>query len=80
MRGRRELPAGCEEEVEIRASTVQVVQKLQVALVARRCSREGGGSGARAPLSVELDWALWNCGEQSLATLPPHHRTRTVFY
>eukprot|EP00727_Mastigamoeba_balamuthi_P012089 m51a1_g7502 hypothetical protein (369) ;mRNA; f:276477-278627 len=67
VRARQELCAGSEEEVEIRAATVQAVEALRAML--------GGGLTA-----VEVDWLLWQTGEASLAALPPHHRTRTIFY
>jgi len=70
---REELPAGGAEEVEIRAATVVAVQALRDVLNA-----EGG---AEEPLmDVEVDWLLWQVGEAQRDTLPPHHRTRTVFY
>lgn len=31
-------------------------------------------------LSVELDWILWNVAEQDMGSLPPHHRTLTIYY
>ncbi|KAA0151321.1 hypothetical protein FNF31_06857 [Cafeteria roenbergensis] len=62
-----ELCPGSEEEVEIRAASVQAVEKLRHAM---------GGT----LLSVELDWLLWQRGERSKEKLPPHHRTRTVCY
>lgn len=76
---REEIPAGSAPEVEVRAATVQAVLRLQARLSEVRRARDGEGAN-RAPLNVEVDWALWNWGERSLAELPPHHRTRTVFY
>ena len=32
----------------------------------------------RAP--YELDWFLWNLGQQQLPNERPYHRTRTYFY
>jgi hypothetical protein len=61
-----ELAPGSEEEVEIRAATVQAVERIKALL--------GGIT------SVEVDWRLWNRGESELVRLKPHHRTRTVFY
>ena len=31
-------------------------------------------------LVIEVDWLLWNQGENSLDTMDPHHRTITTFY
>ncbi|GMH37463.1 hypothetical protein BSKO_05336 [Bryopsis sp. KO-2023] len=66
-----ELPAGCEEEIEIRAASVVGVERIRTLL------REKHG---RAPHSVQLDWWLWEKGEAARDTDPPHHRTMTVFY
>lgn len=68
---RQELAYGSEEEVEIRAATVQAVEGLREALA---------GIGRPGVPSVVLDWLLWQEGENQRETLPPHHRTRTVFY
>ncbi|KAG5181375.1 hypothetical protein JKP88DRAFT_269044 [Tribonema minus] len=66
----QELPAGGEEEVEIRAATVQAVERVAEAMKA-----------LGAPLlSVELDWLLWHRGEASKDTIAPHHRTLSIFY
>lgn len=67
---RVELPAGGEEELEIRAVTVVAVEQLRELLAAR----------GRRLLSVELDWLLWQRGEEQKDSLPPHHRTLSVFY
>ena len=69
--GREELPAGSEEEVEIRAATVQTVERM------REVWRAGGKGDI---LSVELDWLLWQEGERYRDSLPPHHRTLSIFY
>jgi hypothetical protein len=66
--GKQELPAGVAMEVEIRAFTVVAVERLREAL------NEPG------LLSIKLDWALWEIGEQSIDASPPHHRCRTIFY
>lgn len=68
---RVEIPYGAEEEVEIRAATVQAVEMLREALE---------GMGRPGVMSVVLDWLLWQEGERAKDALPPHHRTRTVFY
>ena len=65
-----ELPAGGEEELEIRAATIIAVNRIQKALQAKGIDL----------LVVEVDWLLWNQGENSLDTMDPHHRTLTTFY
>jgi len=67
---REELPPGGAAEVELRAATVQAVERLRGAL----------GERGRALTAVEVDWLLWNRGEAERDALPPHHRTLTVFY
>jgi len=64
------LPAGCEEEVEIRACAVQAVE---LGLASLR--REGGAATARA-----LDLALWQRGQSPRIKARPRHRTRTTAY
>jgi hypothetical protein len=64
------IPVGSEEEIEIRAATVQAVEFLNA-----RCIALG-----LEITSVELDWYLWQTGEHRLATMRPHHRTLTVYY
>ncbi|CAL8464125.1 g3660 [Coccomyxa elongata] len=72
---RYELAAESEEEVEIRACTIQAVEELKSAL-RERSSRDG----CPVPHSVQLDWFLWERGERERETAPPHHRTWTTFY
>ncbi|BDA49250.1 Queuosine salvage protein [Coccomyxa sp. Obi] len=71
----QELAAGSEEEVEIRACTIQAVEEMKSAL-RERSSRDG----CPVPHSVQLDWFLWERGERERETAPPHHRTLTTFY
>ncbi|KAJ1484617.1 hypothetical protein T484DRAFT_1894016 [Baffinella frigidus] len=71
--GFEEIDAGCEEEVEIRALTIQAVEILTAVLRDKHA----------APLiPIQVDWFLWEEGERlALAgKLAPHHRTRTSFY
>jgi hypothetical protein len=65
----QELAAGSPEEVEIRASTVVAVERLRQALAAR----------GRPLAAFELDWYLWELGQQA-GWRHPYHRTRTIFY
>jgi Potential Queuosine, Q, salvage protein family len=66
----QEVPFGSEQEVEIRAATVVSVERLRAALAARGLPL----------LVIEVDWLLWQIGEQSKDDIKPHHRTRTIFY
>lgn len=66
----KELRAGCEEEIEIRAATVVATELLRQYL--ERLGIE--------LMTVEVDWLLWQRGEKQRETLKPHHRTRTIFY
>ncbi|CAM9652659.1 unnamed protein product, partial [Hapterophycus canaliculatus] len=65
-----ELQAGSEEEVEIRAMSVQAVEGLREALARRNV----------IVTSVEIDWRLWHEGERIKKNIQPHHRTLTCFY
>lgn len=64
------ITQGTDEEIEIRALTVVAVDLLQ-----KECAALGNPL-----LSVEMDWILWERGESMLPSLPPHHRTLTVYY
>lgn len=76
------VPAGGSEEVEIRAATVSAVEALRDALQARWGPGVGSSSSVPVvlPHAVQLDWWLWETGEATRATDPPHHRTLTVYY
>eukprot|EP01138_Halocafeteria_seosinensis_P004949 gb/GECG01005061.1/.p1 GENE.gb/GECG01005061.1/~~gb/GECG01005061.1/.p1 ORF type:complete len:179 (+),score=19.50 gb/GECG01005061.1/:1-537(+) len=71
IQNREELFPGSPEEVEIRAATVQAVEKLKEVL---------SSAHGVSRMSVELDWWLWQTGEKSKDTFFPHHRTLTCFY
>lgn len=64
------IVAGSPEEIEIRACAVDAVERIIELL---------GRCGRRAT-AVELDYSLWNRGQQPLYKSRPRHRTRTVFY
>jgi hypothetical protein len=65
------IPPGSEEEIEIRACAVDVVERLVESLRAR---------GANVT-SMGLDYVLWNRGqEKHYKKMKPRHRTRTVYY
>lgn len=80
----RTIAAGSPEEIEIRAGTVQAVERVREALQERlertpELAGEGGGGRGRLT-SVAIDWFLWNLGESARDEAPPHHRTLTVYY
>ncbi len=64
------IPAGCAEEVEIRACALHAVELL---------SAELHRSGRDVP-PMKLDYLLWNRGQQPHYKARPRHRTRTVYY
>ncbi|MGD9412942.1 MAG: queuosine salvage family protein, partial [Desulfobacterales bacterium] len=64
------IPAGSAEEIEIRACALHAAERLKEALSA---------SGL-AITSMELDFLLWNRGQQPAYKSIARHRTRTVFY
>jgi hypothetical protein len=64
------IPAGSQEEVEIRACAVHAVE-----LLADACRGSGRPVTAR-----DLDALLWNRGRGQRYKSVPRHRTRTVFY
>ena len=65
-----EIPAGSVAEVEIRAATVQAVERLRACLSAR-------GENLS---SVQIDWALWDAAQAAPVDGKPYHRTRTIYY
>jgi len=64
------LEAGSLEEIEIRANTIWAVELIRQELTKM-------GKKLRA---FELDWILWNLGQQSQFKAKPYHRTVTTFY
>lgn len=68
---REVIPYGSEEESEIRAATVVAVELIRDQLKSEKNVNL---------LAVEIDWLLWNWGEQVKEEIRPHHRTLTVFY
>lgn len=64
------IPAGSEEEVEIRACAVDAVERMLEAL----------RSMGRAVTAQGVDYLLWNRGQRPEYKARPRHRTRTVFY
>jgi hypothetical protein len=65
------LPAGSEEEVEIRACALHAVEQI---------AQELRAAGRAAP-PHGLDFLLWNRGQKPYyKKSKPRHRTKTVFY
>jgi hypothetical protein len=64
------LEPGSPEEVEIRANTLWAVELIKQEL-------ERAGKNVKA---YEIDWLLWNLGQQERFRERPYHRTITVFY
>ena len=66
---RKIIPAGSEEETEIRAATVRAVE-----LLAGELRRRG-----RKINPFQVDWILWDKSQKNKMTLP-YHLTKTWFY
>ena len=64
------LKQGSPEEVEIRANTIWAVELIRREL-------EVMGKHMR---SFEIDWILWNMGQDKMFKEKPYHRTLTIFY
>lgn len=64
------LQPGSPEEVEIRANTIWAVELIR---------RESAAGGLTVKAS-EIDWLLWNLGQQDAFRKKPYHRTRTIYY
>lgn len=64
------LGAGSPEEVEIRANTIWAVELIRQELLAREKNLK----------AMEIDWILWNLGQQEDYRKHPYHRILTVFY
>jgi hypothetical protein len=64
------IEAGSLEEIEIRANTVWAVELIRQEL-------EQMGKKLKA---YEIDWILWNLGQEEDFRIKPYHRTVTIFY
>jgi hypothetical protein len=64
------LDAAGSEEVEIRANTIWAVELMREEL-----ERMG-----RMLKAIEIDWILWNMGQDVGFNTKPYHRTKTIFY
>mmetsp|Transcript_19534 Transcript_19534/g.35217 ORF Transcript_19534/g.35217 Transcript_19534/m.35217 type:complete len:336 (-) Transcript_19534:155-1162(-) len=91
IRNFESIPAGSEWEIELRAATVEAVERIRDRLISKHHSTTGmdekennctTGSKKLIPNAVQLDWWLWEAGEATLK-LPgamPEHRTLTIYY
>ena len=64
------IPAGSPEELEIRACALHAVELLTEAL----------RQGSEPVSAMQLDYVLWNRGQEAAYKARPRHRTRTVYY
>jgi hypothetical protein len=64
------IEAGSPEEIEIRANTIWAVELIRQELTQM-------GKKLRA---FEIDWILWNLGQQREFKAKPYHKTVTTFY
>ncbi|MGM9991961.1 MAG: queuosine salvage family protein [Candidatus Bruticola sp.] len=64
------LPSGSREEMEIRVGMIWSIEEIRRELESMGVSK----------MALELDWFLWNLGQEPLPQEKPYHRTRTVFY
>ncbi|HEV7666791.1 MAG TPA: queuosine salvage family protein [Chloroflexota bacterium] len=64
------VAAGSRAELEIRAGALHAVE-----LIVDAARRQG-----RPATAMQLDYVLWNRGQQPSYKAQPRHRTRTVFY
>jgi Potential Queuosine, Q, salvage protein family len=65
------IPSGSSEETEIRASALHAVELIRAAAIRQH---------AEPVTSMQLDYVLWNRGQEPAYKARPRHRTRTVFY
>jgi len=64
------LESGGPEEIEIRANTIWAVELI----------RQGLNRMGRDLRAFEIDWILWNLGQDQKFKAKPYHRTVTIFY
>lgn len=68
--GRELIQAGSPQEVEIRACTIWTIELLR-----KKLFELGKSYNA-----VELDWLIWQWGQNLDKNTPPYHLTRTIYY
>jgi hypothetical protein len=72
IRAEKIIMPNSEQEIEIRACTVEAVERIKDRLAAR---------DGLVVSSVVIDWMLWELGEKKrYSSHEPHHRTLTIFY
>ncbi len=64
------IPSGSDEEIELRAAAVHAVELIAESL----------RSSDRPLTPMDLDYILWNRGQEPFYKSRPRHRTRTVYY
>ena len=64
------IDAGSPEEIEIRANTIWAVELIRQELAQTQ----------KRLRAFEVDWILWNLGQDRRFKVKPYHRTKTVFY
>lgn len=64
------LKPGSREEIEIRSSTIWAVELIRKEL----------GDRGKNFMAFEIDWLLWNLGQDDRFREKPYHRTITIFY
>ena len=69
------LEAGGDEELEIRGCTIAGVEMIR-----EQMQEVHGKEGRTLPHTIQLDWWLWEIGEEAQHRHRPHHRTITQFY
>jgi len=67
----KEIPPNSEQEIEIRANTITVVELMK---------KELENKLKKEIYSIHIDYLLWNEGEVMRKDIVPHHRTLTIFY
>jgi hypothetical protein len=70
LRRHEHIPRGSEEEIEIRSATICAVEEIGDQLAAR---------GYALP-DYQIDWLLWNLGQDMAGDELPYHRTVTTAY
>lgn len=65
----REIEKDSEEEVEIRAASIQAVEKMKNAVA----------KAGKSATAWQIDWYLWELARGDDGT-EDHHRTRTIYY
>lgn len=70
---KKEILPNTLQEIEIRANTIISVEKIKNKINEK-------GILKKNILSLEVDYVLWNVGEERRKDLKPHHRTLTIFY